>query len=227
VKGDNVLDKVSILLPISGDLGARGEAFKWVLKFYETLMPEAEICIGKHDGYPFSKSKAVNDAARKATRNIYVIADTDVIYDPKIIVKSVKLLDDHAIVIPVSSRKLLTESSTKDLLNTTPSWPLKEKYESDKMKNTKGLLNVLKRHDFEKVGGFDERFEGWGAEDSAFVDSVCFACGKKAQLKYYAIHLWHPQADKSNHKKNLKLYKNYKKGREATLEEIEKRKMEE
>jgi N-terminal domain of galactosyltransferase len=227
LEGDNVLDKVSILLPISGDLGARGKAFGWVLKFYETVMPEAEICIGKHEGHPFSKSKAVNDAARKATRDIYVIADTDIIYNPKIIKKSIKLLEDHAIVVPVSSRKLLTESSTKDLLKTTPSWPLKGNYESGEMKNTKGLLNVLHRRDFERVGGFDERFEGWGAEDSAFVDSVHYTCGKKAQLKYYAIHLWHPPADKSNHRKNQKLYKNYKKGRESSLEEIEKRKREE
>ncbi|WP_175384484.1 galactosyltransferase-related protein [Bacillus sp. FJAT-27225] len=198
------------------------------MNFYETMMPEAEICIGKHEGHPFSKSKAVNDAARKATRDVFVIADTDIIYDPKIIIKSIKLLDHHAIVVPVLRRKLLTESSTKDLLKTTPSWPLKGEYEAAKKeKVTNGLLNVLRRRDFEKVGGFDERFEGWGAEDGAFVKSVRYTCGKKAQLKYSAIHLWHPPASRSNYSKNWELYKNYKKGPEATLKEIEKRKRKE
>jgi cellulose synthase/poly-beta-1,6-N-acetylglucosamine synthase-like glycosyltransferase len=108
-------EKVSVLLPIGGDIGERGEAFKWILQFYETLLPEVEICIGELDEKPFSKSRAVNIAAGKATHDIFVIADSDIIYDPGLIEESIKYLQTHSIVHPFSKRINLTKTSSEQL----------------------------------------------------------------------------------------------------------------
>ena len=76
------LEKVSIIIPFQTDHGPREGAFKWIKRYYAAVMPEAELCVGTFDG-EINKSKAVNLAAKKATRDIFVIADADVVYDPK------------------------------------------------------------------------------------------------------------------------------------------------
>jgi cellulose synthase/poly-beta-1,6-N-acetylglucosamine synthase-like glycosyltransferase len=218
-----MLEKVSVLLPIGGNLGPREEAFNWVVKFYETLMPEVELCIGRLDETPFSKSKAVNLAAKKATRDIFVIADTDFIYDPKIIEESIPYLENYALIHPFSKRTNLTKESTEELLKTTPAWPIQGNYDSWEKVFGKGGVNIIRREHFEQVDGFDERFKGWGAEDDSFVLSVRFLCGGAKGLQNKAIHLWHPRGDMSNYANNKKLWQQYLKGKDAILAELEKR----
>jgi glycosyltransferase involved in cell wall biosynthesis len=49
--------------------------------------------------------------------------------------------------------------------------------------------------DAERVNGFDERFVGWGREDSEFVARLVNAGVRRRKLKFGGImyHLWHPE----------------------------------
>ena len=51
------------------------------------------------------------------------------------------------------------------------------------------------RADAARVNGFDERFVGWGREDSDFVARLMHARVRRRKLKFGGImyHLWHPE----------------------------------
>jgi hypothetical protein len=77
-----VFEQVSILLPFKADNGIRSSLFQWLVRFYTRVMPGVELCVGENFDKPFNKCKAINAAARKATRSIYVLTDCDVVYNP-------------------------------------------------------------------------------------------------------------------------------------------------
>jgi phosphodiesterase/alkaline phosphatase D-like protein len=85
------MKNISILLPYQPDNGPRDIAFNWIKKYYAVTMPEAELCIGVASGGLFNISQAFNTAAKNATREIFVLAAGDAIYDPAIIDEAVKL----------------------------------------------------------------------------------------------------------------------------------------
>ncbi|WHY78268.1 glycosyltransferase family 2 protein [Neobacillus sp. WH10] len=216
-----MLNNVSVLIPYKPDNGLRDRLFKWVKAFYETMMPEVELCIGETLSEPFNRSQAINIAAKQATRDVFVIADADVFYDPQILVQGMRLLDQHAWVIPYFTWQDLSESSTEKLLVHSPQWPLpfKVKYKERKFKKSKPIsgVNIVTRENFNKVKGFDERFVGWGREDNAFKDAMNTVCGPFIRLKSTSIyHLWHPKVGfrgNPNIGNNNKLFKRYTKNR--------------
>jgi predicted glycosyltransferase involved in capsule biosynthesis len=187
---------VSIIIPFQTDHGIRADEFEWIKKYYSRVMPEAELCFGIINGKELNKSKAVNLAAKKATKEVLVIADADVIYDPEIIVKSISLLNKAACVVPFTEVYNIERTATERLLKTEPKWPIDVKFEESTKKSIypgfAGKLIVISKEIFEKVGGFDERFIGWGGEDDAFSLAVKTICGKLVNIKGEIYHLWHP-----------------------------------
>jgi hypothetical protein len=190
--------ELSVLLPYKADNGPRDEAFRWTRAFYRKHMQNAEICIGRSDSALFSRSQAINDAARQATTDLFLIADTDILYDPRIIREAMHRLNMHAWVIPYSQVHDISEPCTRRLLGTEPTWPLAMPVVSSvRTYSPKGGLTLIPRQHFEAVGGLDERFIGWGGEDDAFASSLDTLCGKHDRLQEAIYHLWHPN-DKEN-----------------------------
>jgi hypothetical protein len=195
-----VLEKVSIIIPFQTDHGPRAEAFEWIKKYYARVMPEAELCLGIINGEKINKSKAVNSAAKKATRDIFVIADADVVYDPNLIVEAIRLLKKGAWVVPFTEVYNIEKQGTERLLNKEPKWPINVKSEECTKSNWvydgfAGKLFVISRENFDAVDGFDERFIGWGGEDDAFSHAVRTICGKIMNVQGKIFHLWHPSSN--------------------------------
>ena len=187
------MKNVSILIPYRPDNGPRDKAFEWMKKYYQALMPEAELCIGSCRYRIFSRSQAINDAATKATRDVFVIVDSDIFCDPKIVEESIKLLDQHPWIIPFNTTHMLSEKSTNEIYSTEPKFPLQMNLESTIKGACHGRMNIVPRKYFERVGGFDGRFCGWGGEDDAFAYSMDTLCGQHKRLDYENFHLWHPR----------------------------------
>ncbi|OIJ18533.1 hypothetical protein BKP45_18995 [Anaerobacillus alkalidiazotrophicus] len=211
-----MLNNVSVLIPFKPDKGIREDLFKWVTTFYQNVLPEVEVCIGENHDHPFNKSKAINLAAKNATKDVFVIADADIVYNPQIIVKSIELLDKNAWVIPYSKCLDLSEKSTRNLLNVQPKWPFpieveyNERHKNNPNYQSIGGVIVLRRQSFSIVRGFDERFRGWGREDDAFKDAMNTLCGPYKRIEDdFIYHLWHPKAWNSNINNNVQLYKQY------------------
>jgi len=75
---------ISILVPFhcSDENSQRAENWRWLRKYWECHLPGAQIMEGEDwkaflRGVPFSKSAAVNNAARKATGDVLAIVDAD------------------------------------------------------------------------------------------------------------------------------------------------------
>lgn len=65
---------------------------------------------------------------------------------------------------------------------------------------------------WEKVGGFDERFDGWGGEDKSFLYACDTLCGPPERVCGPAFHIWHPNALEAQGRRwdgSRALYKRY------------------
>jgi hypothetical protein len=212
-----VLDKVSIIIPFQSDYGPRAKAFEWIQQYYARVMPEAEICLGLISDKEVNKAKAVNLAVKKATRDVFVIADADVVYDPNLIMEAIKVLKKGGFVVPFTAVYNIEKQGTDRLLKTKPKWPIDVKsgecYKSNWVyEGFAGKLFVISRENFEAVGGFDERFIGWGGEDDAFSHAARTMCGKLVNIEGKVYHLWHPASSyqtNPNGRANAKLLGRY------------------
>ncbi|KAA9019494.1 galactosyltransferase-related protein [Niallia endozanthoxylica] len=211
-----MFEQISILIPFKEDNGIRSETLQWVIRFYQNVIPEAEICIGENDDKIFNRCKAINAAAEKASRNVFVLADADVIYDPDLLVESVLSLQKAPWVIPFNRILDISQKKTEEILKIEPSWPLSltnENYSEFKIdKLFAGKLNVLSREAFEKVGGYDEQFLGWGCEDDAFLLAMNTLSGQFINMNRPIYHFWHPFVGADNnpyYRKNLKRLSRY------------------
>ncbi len=192
---------ISILIPFR-DTGDRKEQLEWLQKRWAKLFPEAEVIIEADDGLdPFSKTVAVNNCYKKATSDILAIVDADVWLDPQLLIDAAEKIRSKKVswVRPCGTVYRLKESFTGNLVAFSPDTPLPLVGEGDceRITPTVGLVCVFSREQFEYVGGMDERFRGWGWEDTAWNILLDGIFGKAEVWDNIVYHLWHPRM-KSN-----------------------------
>lgn len=213
-------ERVSVLIPFKSDGSHRLRNWEWLRRRYELLIPDAEICMGDTEIKPYCKAAAVNSAARKATREIFIIADADIAVDKDQMEKAVEMLDNHAWVIPYEDRKELNETQTADLIkNHEPSVRMSDIDFTGCGSYAYGVgsINIVPRKYFEGAGGFDERFKGWGYEDNAFATALDILYGNHVRPKGSTVwHLNHPPAY-AHPKENCDLFYSEYGNREAFL----------
>lgn len=189
---------ISLLIPFR-DTGDRTGQLQWLQKRWKALFPEAEVIIEADDGRdPFSKTIAVNKCYRRATSDILAIVDADVWVDPAILIKAAEDIRSGKAnwVRPCGTVYRLTKDYTMDLIEFSPTTPfpkIKEEH-LERVTPTVGLVAVFSRKQFEEVGGMDERFRGWGWEDTAWNILLDGISGKAQVWDNIVYHLWHPRA---------------------------------
>lgn len=214
---------ISLLVPFRANPGDPGyhervRNFEWIKAYWEEQLPLAELIHGHDESVPYSKTRAVNDAARRATGDIFVILDADAYLHPEVIEKSA-----HEIrVARREGRKLwyipyrrfyrLDDDISRMITWSDPGDPLRlpdpppRRYvesvqtysgQSDFRAHWYGaLIQVMPREAFEECGGMDERFAGWGAEDVAFMRTVDALYAPHKSLARSVCHLYHPRLGK-------------------------------
>lgn len=181
---------ISILIPFRSDGTERQEIFDWLERFYMWRLPEAQVIIGTDDGTPFSKTCAVNEAARLATGDVFVILDADCWIDPKVILEAAfrirvaRAQDKRRWYVPYRHLYRLSERSSRRILEENPFWvPSPEGWadecedlldidnqdESGIGHNFGALIQIMPSEAFWEVGGMEPRCRGWGTDDVAFV----------------------------------------------------------
>jgi len=188
--------KLSLLVPFRDD-GSRARLASWVLARWKFYFPEAEIIVASDDGKdPFCKTMAVNNAAAKASGDILGILDADVWIHARAVREAVEMVASGKAPWVVPSNKVyrLSEGFTDQLLSLDPSirFPGVGPADVTRVTGVVGFLHLFPREAYDRVGGMDERFRGWGGEDNAWMWALDCLWGKHVTLENTVFHLWHP-----------------------------------
>ena len=195
---------ISLLVPFRDDGEHRARVWNWLRRYWQTSLPDAEIIVGHYDGVPFSKARAVNEAATRATGDVFAILDADA-YLPATTIQAcaIVIACERRWFVPYTHLYRLGEAHTLHLLATDPSTPILlpptadqldtgPRNQSDGAHRHGAMAQVMSRDAFETVGGFDPRFDqGWGSEDTSFLRSLDTLWARHETVPGNVAHLWH------------------------------------
>jgi hypothetical protein len=193
--------KVSMLVPWRSVEPTRVANWAWLQKRWAARWPTLEIVIGTDDGTdPFNACAAINDAAQAATGDVFLITDADVVTaDIDELKRCAEMVYRREVpwMLPWERMVCLNDEDTRSVLESDPA---RERIRiSEQMENRgerrhnqpPGSIQCVSREAFYTIGGYDERFRGWGGGDSSFFWAMDTIIGphKRGAGKMYA--LWH------------------------------------
>jgi hypothetical protein len=206
--------QISIIVPFADNGEGRAPAWHWLRHFWRSHFPDAELIVGTDHGLPFSKSVAVNGAAKRARGRIFVIADADAYINPVVIQQCADRIDaalrsrKRLWFMPYDKLYRLSQGYTSKLLKTDPAAP----YEIpsppppawlDPNPDPSGgrgcdyghqygaMCMVMPRQAFFEVNGFCPRFRGWGSEDASLLRALDTLYCQHEVVRSDIVHLWH------------------------------------
>lgn len=210
---------VSVLIPTGGTCPHRAAALRWVTDRYTAEFPDWEIVYGDGvtpDGY--SRSRAILDAARMASGDMFLVADGDVWCDP---LNAVQAARESGWAVPHLLLHRLSRESTEQVL-AGADWrglPLStdNKQDSRPYKGNETGTMVAIRADVLADVPPDPRFVGWGQEDQAWALALRCLVGVPWRGGEDLVHLWHPPQPRASRvtgtKAGKELLSRYRKAR--------------
>ena len=149
----------------------------------------------------FNKSKLINHSVEEIKFKFIWIYDVDVFLDFKFVLNNIP--DNVDLVRPFEKVIMLNEGESQKLKETNLIHLEKRDFEGF---NSFGKFSVVLNRDiFEKIGGYDENFEGWGFQDLDLTNRIPKGC-YRGYTTNTAFHLWHPRANKNHYDKNKSMY---------------------
>lgn len=198
------MTSVAVLVPRRSDGGRRDELWRFCRAWWEREHPTWEIIEGHHDdGGMFNRGAAVNAAASRTDADVLVIADGDIVIAPESVVAAVKVAAETGrAVLPYrrgDGYVPLTEQMTDRVLAGFDGNWTTGLSRGDRSPDHVSSCVVVPRSLWDRVGGFDERVEGWGPDDRIFHAKCRTLGGGVERLDGQVFHLWHPfSAERGN-----------------------------
>jgi len=205
----------SIILAAPSACEYRKRDYAYVLNYLQSL-PFGEIITvtGTEDEH-YNKSALYQTGAKKAKGKYLYFRDADCVCDKRALARALNAVaggKDWA--TPTSHVVRLTNDETETYLNCGLVRPSNAPYNNQ----LAGGAFVVTREFWDKTGGFDTRFNGWGGEDSAYSHEIKLAGNGFIPEHEVLIHLWHPpqptmagNQDISGNVENQKLWNDYNK----------------
>lgn len=193
--------RVVILVPRRAGIEDRDRLWQFVRDWWQEGHPDWPIIEGHHEVGPFNRALAINDAARAAGDwDVAVIIDADVLLDPEAVRAGVEFAADNArMVVGYNDRVHLTPRGTESILNGyRGNWEARGMVKQRHPESVSSCV-IVNRELWQRTGGFDEAFDGWGWEDVAFgVACDTFGDGGIVRMSGTLFHLWHQPSAENN-----------------------------
>jgi hypothetical protein len=183
---------VAVLVPRRSDGGHRDRLWAWLADRWAAEHPDWPVAEGHHRFGPFNRSAAVNAAATAAGDwQVAVIADADTFAGPHQLTAAVTAARVGGRVTFAYDRYChLSRTGTEQILAGHPGpW---EPFVEWSMAGTCSSMVVLTRDLWDRAGGFDPGFVGWGMEDVAFSLACQSLGGGFNRIPGPVWHLYHP-----------------------------------
>ncbi|EIT3185747.1 glycosyltransferase [Campylobacter jejuni] len=238
-----VLDSVKNLEPLPDEVliaddGSREDTAKLIQAYQKDFPCKLEHIWQEDEGFRLSEIR--NKAIKTSNSEYIIVIDGDMILEKNFINDHLNFAQKK--VFLQGSRVILNEKESKELLskndfslafdkkgfkNQRNIFLAKCIYKFSKLsknffkksqliKGIRGCNMSFYKSDFEAIEGFNEKFIGWGREDSEFVARFLFNNGVFKRLKFNALayHIYHEENSKNmleiNHQIYLETIKNKK-----------------
>ena len=190
---------VSLLVPYRPDGGHRDAVLDWLRRRWATLLGDWEVVVGLHTDGPWCKARALTDAVTRSTGSTLVIIDADLLVGTDALTWAAQQAPHAPWIVPHSHVRRYTAQTTANVLEGhtagEPFDPPDGDLEVPQQTVCEGGgLVVLTRDAYNRAGGMDPRFTGWGFEDSSWGYQLEAMLGPHVQGDAMAWHLWHPPA---------------------------------
>lgn len=199
--------RVVVVVPRRSDGGRRDELWGYVKRWWGEHFPAWPIIEGHHDDGPFNRSKAINDALRDREWDVVFITDGDsFVDDPRQVAEAVARAAGTGRISFAHNHFVGLKQRPSDAIlagEATPRFPTDRWWDD---RNTASSALAVPRSLWDRVGGFDERFVGWGGEDVAFSLACNVLGGGEERVRGKVWHLWHPQAEHADFADRMNAY---------------------
>ena len=190
--------RVVFLVPRRTDHGLRDRLWAHCKAKWEREHPDWPVIEG-HDEYgPFNRSAAINAAADAAGDfDVAIVIDSDVMVDPEQVREAVRRARKTGHVIWAFDERLgLTDDGTTEVLKGAP---VHDGIVGTRHAVSWSMCFAVPRSAWDTLGGFDERFKGWGWEDMAWKSAVLTLIQPDDWAEHHVkgpvVHLFHPRSD--------------------------------
>lgn len=189
--------KLAILVPYRDDSSVRLPAMQWITARWQHFWPDAQVIIAPDDGVdPFNKSMALNSAALLSDADVLVLLDADTWCDVPTMERAIESAwRTRRLILPGRVAHRLRQPISEGImaLPVSSPFPVVPPAQIEQSVRPVGFLHVIRRDSFEQVNGYDERFRGWGGEDTAFLNATDVLLGHRLRLNGSLWSLWHPR----------------------------------
>lgn len=191
-----------LLVPRRADGGERDQLWAWCRRRWEQYHPDYPIVEGHHDEGPFSRSAALNRAARAAGAwDLGIVIDADIFLRVSQVQAAVATAASTGRVTWAHRRwRGLEAGWTRRVVADRQDFgpEITDHTDMDVLVERTNPISwscciVFPRRVWDHMGGFDERFRGWGFEDMA-VQSVVAGLYGHERVEGDVYHLWHPRS---------------------------------
>lgn len=182
---------------------------------------------------PFNKSWGFNVGAQFSHAPVLAFGDGDVICDAtwresvRLVREELAIAKPYRHVVDLTSHESMQvrQGLWNFVPQRAPDAPRSREAQGEYLVFAGGLF-LVRREVFARVGGFDERFVGWGGEDNAMSLRLTAAGVPMGGLDLApALHLWHPRSAQTtvgqpHYRANCQLLEDYGKYSRATMERL-------
>jgi|GEM_PF-1959482 len=180
----------------------RQAGFNWLVRYYSHRFGTDAVHIETDDtDGPFNKSRLINRAMALHAGHVCVITDADAFICDWTLREAIRLAGTGAkMILPHNSVCRMTREQSRRVLRWNPADPVPGKlYRNQRTRACPGGLWVVHADLFQRHR-MDERFEGWGCEDTEFLRRIPWR-----RLPGPLFHIWHAKASKERFELNRRL----------------------